>query len=202
MRSCVCCTHGGGAAAKGQPPRYMQSLLAMAVFWALSRAVGPFSFLLGAYKATLGWLIRTLEIVFAALGVAAVLQLWNVPILPVLGGLGIFGVALAFGAQDLVKNVISGIFILVEKRFQPGDRIMVDGTVEGTVESISFRSITVRQPDKTPDENCKSAAQAFASRFGCAFHYFPIGGDCEQGDGRFHKVRTPADQPRAASRQS
>ncbi len=57
-------------------------------------------------------------------------------------------------------------------------------------------------PDKTPDENCKSAAQAFASRFGCAFHYFPIGGDCEQGDGRFHKVRTPADQPRAASRQS
>jgi MscS family membrane protein len=130
--------------------KVLQSLMAVAVFWTLSRAVGAFSFLLGAYKATLGWLIRTLEIVFAALGVAAVLQLWNVPILPVLGGLGIFGVALAFGAQDLVKNVISGIFILVEKRFQPGDRIMVDGTVEGTVESISFRSITVRQPDKTP----------------------------------------------------
>jgi len=130
--------------------KVLQSLVAVAVFWTLSRAVGAFSFLLGAYKATLGWLIRTLEIVFSALGVAAVLQLWSVPILPVLGGLGIFGVALAFGAQDLVKNVISGIFILVEKRFQPGDRIMVDGTVEGTVESISFRSITVRQPDKTP----------------------------------------------------
>ena len=39
------------------------------------------------------------------------------------------------------------------------------------------------------DDCSKSAAQAFASRHGCAFHYFPIGGDCEQGDGRFHKGR-------------
>ena len=57
-------------------------------------------------------------------------------------------------------------------------------------------------PDRVPDENCKSAAQAFASSFGCVFHYFPIGGDCEQGDGRFHKARVSADVPRAVNRQS
>jgi hypothetical protein len=57
-------------------------------------------------------------------------------------------------------------------------------------------------PDRTPDEVCKTAAQAFASSFGCAFHYFPIGGGCEQGDGRFHKARASAVEPRAMNRQS
>lgn len=33
-----------------------------------------------------------------------------------------------------------------------------------------------------------AAAEAFAARFGCVFHYFPLGGDCEQGDGRFRKA--------------
>jgi MscS family membrane protein len=130
--------------------KVMQSLVALAVFWTLNRAVAAFSFLLGAYKNTLGWLIRTLEILFLAMGVAAVLQIWSVPILPVLGGLGIFGVALAFGAQDLVKNVISGIFILIEKRLTPGEWIVVPDVVEGIVEEIGFRSIIVRQFDKTP----------------------------------------------------
>ena len=39
------------------------------------------------------------------------------------------------------------------------------------------------------DEKSINAALAFARRFGCLFHYFPIGGDCEQGDGRFHKMQ-------------
>jgi MscS family membrane protein len=130
--------------------KVLQSLVALSVFWALNRAVGAFAFVLGAYRETLGWMIRTLQILFMAMGVAAVLQIWDVPILPVLGGLGVFGVALAFGAQDLVKNVISGIFILVEKRFQPGEWIKVEGVVEGVVESIGFRSVTVRQFDKAP----------------------------------------------------
>ena len=130
--------------------KVLQSLVALSVFWALNRAVGSFAYVLGAYKDTLGWMIRTLQILFVAMGVAAVLQIWDIPILPVLGGLGVFGVALAFGAQDLVKNIISGIFILIEKRFQPGEWIKVDGVVEGTVEGIGFRSVTVRQFDKAP----------------------------------------------------
>jgi MscS family membrane protein len=128
----------------------LQSLVALSVFWTLNRAAGAFSFLLGGYRETLGWMIKTLQILFLAMGAAAVLQIWGIPILPVLGGLGVFGVALAFGAQDLVKNLISGIFILVEKRFQPGEWIKVEGVVEGTVEAIGFRSTTVRQFDKAP----------------------------------------------------
>jgi len=128
----------------------VQSLVAVSIFWTLSRAAGAFSFLLGNYEKSLGWLIKTLQVLFLAMGAAAILQLWGIPILPVLGGLGVFGVALAFGAQDLFKNLISGIFILIEKRFVPGEWIKVDGVVEGTVEHIGFRSTTVRQFDKAP----------------------------------------------------
>jgi MscS family membrane protein len=128
----------------------LQSLVALSVFWALNRAVGAFAYLLGGFRQTLDWLVKTLQVLFLAMGVAAVLQIWGVPILPVIGGLGVFGVALAFGAQDLVKNLISGIFILIEKRFQPGEWIVVDGVVEGVVEAISFRSTTVRRFDRAP----------------------------------------------------
>jgi len=128
----------------------LQSLVALSVFWAFSRAVGAFAFVLGGFQQTLGWMIRTLQVIFIAMGIAAALQIWEIPVLPVIGGLGVFGVALAFGAQDLVKNLISGVFILVEKRFRPGERIKVDGVVEGTVEAIGFRSTTIRQADRSP----------------------------------------------------
>jgi MscS family membrane protein len=84
------------------------------------------------------------------MGVAAVLEIWGVQVLPVIAGLGVFGVAIAFGAQDLVKNLISGVFILIEKRFVPGEWVLVSGVVEGTVEAIGFRSTTIRQFDKAP----------------------------------------------------
>ena len=53
------------------------------------------------------------------------------------------------GAQDLFKNLISGILVLVERRFQVGDWIFVEGVIEGTVESIGFRSTVVRRFDKS-----------------------------------------------------
>jgi MscS family membrane protein len=64
--------------------------------------------------------------------------------------LGLFGVAVALGAQDLFKNLISGIMILMEKRFTIGDVISVSGEVEGVVEQIGFRSTLVRKFDSTP----------------------------------------------------
>ena len=54
------------------------------------------------------------------------------------------------GAQDLFKNLISGIMILMEKRFTVGDVILVSGEVEGVVEQIGFRSTLVRRFDSTP----------------------------------------------------
>ncbi|MCG8442419.1 MAG: mechanosensitive ion channel family protein, partial [Caulobacterales bacterium] len=81
---------------------------------------------------------------------AAVLEEWGIAVAPILAGLGIFGAAVALGAQDLFKNLIGGIVILVEDRFNPGDWILVDGVVEGTVEQIGFRSTRVRRFDKGP----------------------------------------------------
>ena len=80
---------------------------------------------------------------------AAVLELWGIKIGPIIAGLGLFGVAVALGAQDLFKNLISGILVLVEKRFKIGDWIAVDGIIEGTVEKIGFRSTTIRKFDKS-----------------------------------------------------
>ena len=84
------------------------------------------------------------------LGVVAVLEVWGIKIGPVIAGLGLFGVAVALGAQDLFKNLISGIMILLEKRFHIGDVINVPGHTEGTVEHIGFRSTLIRKFDSTP----------------------------------------------------
>ena len=56
---------------------------------------------------------------------------------------------MALGAQDLFKNLISGILVLVEKRFKMGDWILVEGIIEGIVERIGFRSTTIRKFDKS-----------------------------------------------------
>jgi len=62
---------------------------------------------------------------------------------PLIAGAGLLGVALGFGAQWLVRDVISGVFILVEDQFSVGDLIEVEGRA-ATVESITLRSTTLR----------------------------------------------------------
>lgn len=62
---------------------------------------------------------------------------------PVIASAGVGGVALAFGAQSLVKDVISGIFLIVEDQYGVGDVITVD-TVTGTVEHMGLRITSVR----------------------------------------------------------
>ena len=64
--------------------------------------------------------------------------------------MGLFSVAVALGAQDLFKNLISGILIIGENRFQPGDRIEVTGELHGIVETIGFRSTVIRSFDTAP----------------------------------------------------
>ena len=76
--------------------------------------------------------------------------MWGISIGPILAGFGLIGVAVALGAQDLFKNLIAGLLILAERRFNIGDWILVDGIAEGTVESIGFRSTLVRRFDKAP----------------------------------------------------
>ncbi|MFC1533589.1 mechanosensitive ion channel family protein [Thermodesulfobacteriota bacterium] len=135
--------------------RLVRSLIAFVIFWGLVKLVNPLSFLLRELKniftaAMVEWLIKAIKIAFLFIGGATILEIWGIKIGPIIAGLGLIGVAVALGAQDLFKNLISGILIIAEKRFNIGDWILVDGVVEGTVEYIGFRSTLVRRFDKAP----------------------------------------------------
>ena len=68
---------------------------------------------------------------------------------PLLAGAGIVGIALGFGAQSLVKDFLSGLFILVEDQFGVGDIVDLDGETSGTVEAVSLRTTRLRAVDGT-----------------------------------------------------
>ena len=65
---------------------------------------------------------------------------------PLLAGAGVFGLAIGFGAQALVKDVVSGVFFLLDDAFRVGEFIEVEG-IMGTVEKISIRSLQLRHPN-------------------------------------------------------
>ena len=131
-----------------------RTLITILIFWVIHQIIEPISYILSGLdrmltRELIGWIIKSLKILIFILGLAAVLELWGIKIGPIIAGLGLFGVAVALGAQDLFKNLISGILVLVEKRFKIGDWILVDGIIEGIVEKIGFRSTTIRKFDKS-----------------------------------------------------
>ena len=132
-----------------------RSLITIFIFWLLHQLIIPFSFVIKNFESKISkplvdWTLKGLKIIVIVLGAVAILELWGIRVGPVIAGLGLFGVAVALGAQDLFKNLISGIMILMEKRFTVGDVILVSGEVEGVVEQIGFRSTLVRRFDSTP----------------------------------------------------
>ena len=131
------------------------TLATIFIFWLIHQALIPFSNFFSKLesiltKALVLWIVRSLKYLIIFLGIVAVLEVWGIKIGPVIAGLGLFGVAVALGAQDLFKNLISGIMILLEKRFHIGDVISVPGHTQGTVEHIGFRSTLIRKFDSTP----------------------------------------------------
>lgn len=97
-----------------------RSLITVLIFWFVHQIVEPISFLVKKIedvlsKDLLNWILRAFKIIIIILGTAAVLEVWGIKIGPVIAGLGLFGVAVALGAQDLFKNLISGILVLDRK---------------------------------------------------------------------------------------
>ena len=132
-----------------------RSLIAFTIFWGLHRILEPLSHSIKKLeeilsKALMAWIFKVLKVLVIFIGAAVILEIWGIAVGPLLAGLGLFGAAVALGAQDLFKNLIGGITILAEKRFHPGEWIMVEGVIEGTVEEIGFRSTKVRRFDKAP----------------------------------------------------
>ena len=87
---------------------------------------------------------------FAVISVAAVLILAELgfDIAPILASAGIAGVALAFGAQNLVRDFLAGIFMTLEDQYGVGDTVDL-GTASGTVVAVSLRTTTLRAGDGT-----------------------------------------------------
>jgi small conductance mechanosensitive channel len=77
-----------------------------------------------------------------------ILEELGINLAPLIAGAGIAGVALGFGAQSVVKDVLSGFFMLVEDQFGVGDNIALDG-ISGTVERVTLRITTLRDINGT-----------------------------------------------------
>ena len=100
--------------------------------------------------------VRTLAAVINSVGVFVVMFVSTLMILgalglnlgPLLASAGIVGLAIGFGAQTLVKDVINGFFILLENQYDVGDTVRIAG-VKGTVENMSLRHTTLRDEDGT-----------------------------------------------------
>jgi small conductance mechanosensitive channel len=93
---------------------------------------------------TLGQIFRNVvTLVVGATAFAHILAVLGWDVRPLLAGAGIVGVALGFGAQTLVRDVIAGIFVLAENQYGVGDLIEVNGK-PATVEAITVRSTTLR----------------------------------------------------------
>ncbi len=86
---------------------------------------------------------NVLFVVVIVVAVMMSLAAMGVEIGPLIAGLGVLGVAIGFGAQSLVRDVIAGMFYLLDDAFRVGEYIQ-SGNYKGTVESFSFRSVRLR----------------------------------------------------------
>ena len=86
------------------------------------------------------WFVQTTIIVITVLiGLGDI----GVDITPLLAGAGIVGLAIGFGAQKLVTDIVSGLFFLIDDAFRAGEYVNIEGTM-GTVEKISLRAMQLR----------------------------------------------------------
>ncbi|WRH67814.1 MAG: mechanosensitive ion channel family protein [Planktothrix sp. GU0601_MAG3] len=83
------------------------------------------------------------EAIWIGLGFIVALDTLEIPVAPVIAGLGIIGLALSFGSQNLIRDVLNGIFILFEDQYAVGDYITV-GETSGHVEHMNLRITQIR----------------------------------------------------------
>jgi len=94
-------------------------------------------------KTLMGILLGIGKILIWSTAIMVLLNKLNIDIKPILAGAGIVGLAVGFGAQELVRDFISGFFILLENQIRTGDVAIINGT-GGSVEKIELRTTTLR----------------------------------------------------------
>jgi small conductance mechanosensitive channel len=90
--------------------------------------------LLVSASAFVVWFLAAIQILTVGLGIDAT---------SILAAAGVLGVAVGFGAQSLVRDIITGFFLLFENQFSVGERVTIDGFT-GTVEELGLRSTKIR----------------------------------------------------------
>jgi small conductance mechanosensitive channel len=113
---------------------------------------------------TLGSVInKVVTIALSSVALLMVLTAFGLNIAPVLTGAGILGLAVGFGAQTLVRDVISGFFLILEDQVRVGDVAAINGT-GGLVEAINLRTIVLRDSEGTVHVFPNGAIQTLANR--------------------------------------
>ena len=95
------------------------------------------------------WLPQFVRLFFAILTIVVLLKTFGIELGPALTGLGIAGAAIALAAQDLIRNLIAGLNIAAEQRFQEGDWVNFGQGTDGIVEKMQLRSTVIRKFDRS-----------------------------------------------------
>jgi moderate conductance mechanosensitive channel len=113
---------------------------------------------------TLGTVIRNFTTaLITAVAILMILRELDLDITPVLASAGIVGIAVGFGAQTLVRDVISGFFLILENQVRVGDAAAINGT-GGLVEAINLRTIVLRDAEGTVHVFPNGAINTLANR--------------------------------------
>lgn len=127
-------------------------LAAFAGVWALYRLVDLLSGYLGAKAADtenklddalVPLLSKSLKLCVTVIGIVFIADTLNMNVTGLLAGLGLGGLAFALAAKDVVENLFGSITVLLDRPFHVGDWVVI-GDVEGTVETVGFRSTRIR----------------------------------------------------------
>lgn len=97
-------------------------------------------------KTVLELIHNALKVAIFIIAIVISLSIFHINVTPILASAGILGLAIGFGSQVLVKDVISGIFFIFENQFNTGDMVQVD-TVQGVVEQVGLRTTSIRDID-------------------------------------------------------
>ncbi len=108
--------------------------------WALARP---------ASRALLSLMSRIAKVIVIIIAGIGFLSALSFPVASLIAGLGIGGIALAFGAQKTVENLFGAVAIGIDQPLREGDFVLVDGNVMGTVEAVGLRSTRIRTLDRT-----------------------------------------------------
>jgi small-conductance mechanosensitive channel len=119
-------------------------------------------------SATLNWAFRVLLVFF---GLGLMLSEFGLNVSALIAGVGIVGIALGLGAQTLVKDVLNGMFILIEDQYSVGDNVTVAG-VTGDVTEINPRRTVLRDADGNIHSVPNSAITVATNRTGSQNRFF------------------------------